>query len=260
MQKSNMGSMWSLMLLGAALLMFVLQVISIIGSFFWPVQEGLQSSWPSYLIVLVLAGLVVIGAFLVRTRQEIPVFSQRIAIPSGLILGMVAAILLYIPGVNIALFWAAFGLAWLIALLFQNPATLGSVSWLFALISIALYVVFAAVYSTCACVVTQRSSSIKQGMWSSFIAVVATFLGTVLIFTLIDAIAHFFFHTESNVVSLAPVSGVSPLLSFIVSYQGIVEIVAMWLIIPVIVGMLVSLISASIARRTIGSSTLASAE
>jgi hypothetical protein len=154
---------------GAALQLTLL-ITSMVTSFFLPppLYDSMQPQWPSYLLAVLLLGIAVVGFSQMRRARE----TQRIDLPLGLALWAVSAILLFIPSLGIALFYAAFGFPLLIGVLVQDPAGLSSVSLLFALISTALYVVFAAVYSLCAFRATRRSGSVKQGMQSSALAIV----------------------------------------------------------------------------------------
>jgi hypothetical protein len=164
-------------------------------------------------------------------------------------LGIASAILLFIPGLGLALAWATLGLPWLIGILIQSPATLSSISPLFALLSTALYAVFSTIYAMCSFQVARRSGSVKQGLWSSILAVMATFLGASLTFSFIDMAAYFIFHTGSGLVAPSSIPGLGPLVNYIASYQVSVEFMAFWLLTPVILGLLIALVSSFFSRR-----------
>jgi hypothetical protein len=240
---------YGLILLSAALLQFVLLVTSTVTSFIFFGEHGIQPQWSSYLIALSLLGIIAVGVSQIRTPRETTQFPQRVDIPLGLSLGIVSAILLYIPGLGIALLWAAFGLPMLIGVLLQSPSTISSISPLFALLSVALYIVFAASYSLCAYLVTRRSGSVRQGIWSSALAALATFLGTSLMFSFIDMVAYFLFHTGSGLVAPSSYPDISPLVNYIASYQDTVLLMAIWLLPTVILGLLIALITALISRH-----------
>ncbi len=242
MERRNINIISALFLLSAALLQFVLLVISMIASFSLPAEADMQPQWSSYLIALVLLGIAAVGAFQLRRQRETALFFQKVAVPLGLGLGIVSAILLYLPDLGAALTWATLGFPWLIVLLFSDPTTIASTAPLFALLSIALYAVFAAVYIICFFLVAQRSGSVKQGLWSSIQAVMATFLGVSLTFSFIDIVAYFIFHTGSGLVAPSSIPGFSPLVNYIASYQSIVGSMAFWLLTPVVLGLLVTLV------------------
>lgn len=249
MQQRNGSSRYALFLLIAALLQFTLLAISMITSFFLPAEAGMQPQWPPYLIALVLLSISAVGAYQLRRPSVATSLAQRVGIPLGLSIGIVSAILLFIPGLSLLLAAATLGLPWLIAILIQSPATIASISPLFALLSIALYAVFLAVYASCSFRVIQRSGSVKQGLWSSVLAVMATFLGASLTFSLIDVVAYFIFHTGSGLVAPSSIAGLSPLMNYIASYQGVVELMAFWLLTPVILGLLLTLIGSFFKGR-----------
>lgn len=249
MKQGNASTISALFLLSAALLQFALLIISMITSFFLPAESGMQPQWPSYLIALILLGIAAIGAYQLRTQREATPFSQRVDVPLGLALGIVSAILLFLPGLGLALAWATLGLPWLIAILLQSPATLASVSPFFALLSTALYAVFSTIYAICSFQVARRSGSVKQGLWSSVLAVLATFLGASLAFSFIDMAAYFIFHTGSVLVAPSSIPGFSPLVNYIASYQGTVQLMASWLLTPVIVGLMIVLLSSFFSRH-----------
>ncbi len=250
MQQVNTRQIYAWFLLSTALLQFALLVTSMITSFFIPVEHDMRPQWPSYLIALVLLGIAAVGTYQIRTQQETISLSQRVGIPCGLSLGIVSAILLSTHGLGMTLAWATLGLPWLIGLLIQSPAGIASISPMFALVSVSLYVVFAASYSTCAFLVTRRGGSVKQGIWSSVLAGLATCLGTTLTFSLIDIAASYFFHTRSDLFAPSSFHDISPLVNYIVSYQGLVALIAIWLLIPVILGLLITLVSSYISRHT----------
>jgi hypothetical protein len=247
MQQSKTRNIYGLILLSAALLQFVLLVISMITSFFLPAESGMQPQWSSYLIALVLLGISAVGAYQLRTQRETTPFSQRVDVPLGLSLGIASAILLFLPGLGIALAWAAFGLPWLIGI--PPLASFSGISPLFALLSTALYAVFSTIYALCSLQVTRRSGSVKQGFWSSILAAMATLLGASLTFSCIDVAAYFIFHTGSGLVAPSSLPGFGPLVNYIASYQGSVEFIAFWLLTPVIVGLLIALVSSFISRQ-----------
>jgi hypothetical protein len=146
----------------------------------------------------------------------------------------------------------------LIGVLIQDPAGIFSISPLFALISTAIYLVFAACYSLCAIQITRRNGSAKQGIWSSIQAAMATFLGTALTFTIIYTTTYFVFHLGSDIIAPSSIAGVSPLVNYIASYQDIVvKMTAFWLLTPVILGLLIAFVSASISRHTTQQPTIA---
>ncbi len=250
MQQSKTRNIYGLILLSAALLQFVLLVASMVTSVFFLGGHGMQLEWPSLLLALVLLGIAAVGVYQIRTPRETTPVSQRISVAPGFGLGIILAILLYLPGLGIMLTWAAFGLPMLIGILLQNPSGIATISPLLALISTALYAIFAIRYSICVYQVTRRGGSVKQGMWSCILEVMATFLGTALTFSFIDMVAYFFFHTGSGLVAPSSWPGVSPLVNYIASYQGSVQSMAIWLLTPVIVGLLIALVSSFISRRT----------
>ena len=102
----------------------------------------------------------------------------------------------------------------------------------------------------CAYHATQRSGSVKQGMKSSMIAVIATFLSTTLLFSCIYAITYLFFQRANELVAPSSIPGVSPFVNYVASYQNVVFLIAVWLLVPVIVGLLIALLTALISRRT----------
>jgi hypothetical protein len=245
MSQTPTRNITGLILLSGAALQFVLLVASMVTSFFLPSQYGMQPALPSYLIAVFLLGIAAVGLYQIRTSRV----SQRIGLPLGLTLGAVSAILLFIPSLSVSLAGAAFGLPMLIVVLVQGPATLSSVSPLFALISTALYVVFATIYSVCASQATRRSGSVKQGMQSSGVAVIATFLGNTLVFSFIYVITFLLLHKTNELVAPSSIPEVSPLVNFIASYQSVVQLTAAWLLVPVVLGLLIALITAFLSRR-----------
>ena len=245
MRQTKTRNISGFILLSGAALQFTLFIASMGTSFLLPLQDGMQPQWPSYLIAVFLLGIAAVGLSQIRTSRE----TQRIALPLGLTLGAVSAMLLFIPGLGMNLAWAAFGLPMVMIVLVQDPATLASVSPLFALISTALYVVFATIYSVCASQATRRSGSVKQGMQSSTVAVMATFLSTTLWFTLIYAITSLFLHRANELVAPSSLPEVSPLVNFIASYQRAVQLIATWLLVPVVLGLLIALVTAFLSRR-----------
>jgi len=244
-----MNKIYGSILAGAGGLLFLLLVTSIVTSFFFPAQSGMQPNWPYYLIALLLLSIVALGVYQIRASREPLPLSRKAAIPVGLILGVALAILLYIPAFGVALIWAAFGLPWLIGILIMSPTSIASVSPLFALISVALYLVFAVSYCLCAVRVARHSGSVKQGLWSSVQAALATRLGTVLMFSFIDIIAYFIFHTGSDLIAPSSFFGFSALMSYTVSYKSIVQLLMIWLLMPVILSLLLAIPSAFFARR-----------
>jgi membrane-anchored protein YejM (alkaline phosphatase superfamily) len=232
-------------LLSGAALQFVFLVASMVISFFLPSQYGMQPEWPSYLIAMSLLGIAAVGLYQIRTSRE----TQRIGLLLGLTLGTVSAILLFIPGLGVSLAWATFGLPMLIVVLVQGSATLASVSPLFALISTALYVVFATIYSICASQATRRSGSVKRGMQSSGVAIMATFLSTTLVFSFIYVITSLLLHKANGLVAPSSIPEVSPLMNFIASYQSAVQLTATWLLVPVVLGLFIALITALLSRH-----------
>ena len=239
MQRVNTRQIYALFLLSTALLQFALLVTSMITSFFSLVKYGIQPQWPSYLTALVLLGIAAVGTYQIRTQQETIPLSQRVGIPCGLSLGIVSAILLSIPhNVGITLGWAAIGLPMLIGLLIQDPAGISSISPMFALVSVSLYVVFAASYSICAFLVTQRDGSVKQGIWSSVLASMATYLGMTLTFVFIEIVTNF----------SQPANDRVPLVNHIAGYHGLVDSITMILLTPVILALLIALVSSYISR------------
>ncbi len=251
MKQGNTSTISALFLLSAALLQFLLLLISMITSFFLPAESGMQPQWPSYLIALALLTISAVSAYQLRTQRETTPFSRRVDVPLGLSLGIVSAILLFLPGLGLALAWATLGLPWLIGILFQSPATMSSISPLFALFSAALYAVFSTISTLCSLQVVRQSGSVKQGLWSSILAVMATLLGASLTFSCIDVVAYFLFHTGSGLVAPSSLPGFSPLVNYIASYQGSVQFIAFWLLTPVIVGLLIALVSSFFFSRHI---------
>ena len=252
MRQTKTGKISGFILLSGAALQFILFVASMGTSFLLPPQYDMQPQWPSYLIAVFLLGIAAVGLYQIRTARE----TLRISLPLGLTLGAISASLLFIPGLGVSLFWAAFGLPMLIVVVVQNPATLASVSPLFALISTALYVVFAIIYSICAFQATRRSGSVKQGMQSSGVAVMATFLCATLLFTLIYAIASLFLHRANELIAPSTFPEVSPLVNAIASYQSVVQLMATWLLVPVVLGLLIALVTAFLSRRATPRSAL----
>jgi hypothetical protein len=239
MQRVNTRQIYALFLLSTALLQFALLVTSMITSFFSLVKYGIQPQWPSYLTALVPLGIAAAGTYQIRTQQEIIPLSQRVGIPCGLSLGIVSAILLSIPhNVGITLGWAAIGLPMLIGLLIQDPADISSISPMFALVSVSLYVVFAASYSICAFLVTRHDGSVKQGIWSSDLASMATYLGMTLTFVFIEIVTNF----------SQPANDRVPLVNHIAGYHGLVDSITMILLTPVILALLIALVSSYISR------------
>lgn len=251
MQQAKTRKIYGLILLSAAVLQFTLLVISMGTSFFFPGGYDMQPQWWSYLLALILLGIAAVGVYQIRTPRETTSGSQRVDVSLGLSLGIISAILLSIPGLASLLYWSALGLPLLIGVLIQSPASISSISPLLALTSVALYVAFAATYSIRAYQATRRSGSVKQGMWSSTRDVMASFLSTTLLFSFMNTIMYFFFHTGSGLVWPSSVPGMSPLANYIASYQDIVRLIATWLLVPVIVGLLIAFISSLIARRTV---------
>jgi hypothetical protein len=209
----------------------------------------MQLQWPSYFIALALLGISAVGAYQLRTHRELTPFSHRLDVPLGLSLGIVSAILLLIPGLGVALAWATLGFPWLIVILFQSPATIASISPLFALLSIALYTVFSVTYAICAFQGTRRSGSVKQGLWSCTLAIMATLLGASLTFSFIEMAAYFIFHTGNGLVAPSSIAGFSPLMNYVASYQGSVQFMAFWLLTPVVLGFLIALVSSFFSRH-----------
>ena len=244
MKQGNTSNLLALFLLSAALLQFTLLLISIISTFFMPVQARMQPQLISFLIALVLLGIATVGARQLHTQQKTTSFSPRLDIPLGLSLGVISAVLLFIPGLGPALAWATLGFPWLIGLLILSPTSLATISPLFILLSTALYVVFLATYATCSCQVTRRTGSVREGLLSSFQAVMATLLGASLTFTFIDVVAYFIFHTGSALVRASSLADLSPLMNYVISYQGAVAAILFWSFIPVVLGLLISLASA----------------
>jgi hypothetical protein len=238
MKQGNTSIISALFLPGAALLQFMLLVISMITSFSFPVEAEAQPRWSIYLIALVLLGIAVVGAYQLRTQRGTTPFSQRVAVLLGLSLGIVSAILLYLPGFGLGLYWLTLVLYWLIFM----PTTILSLPPFVVPLSIAFYAVFATIYVICFFLVARRSGSVKQGLWSSVQAVMATFLGVSLTFSFIDIAAYFIFHMGSGLFGPSSIPGFSRLVNYIASYQRIVDGMALWLLAPVILGLLVTLV------------------
>ncbi|BCL81708.1 hypothetical protein ccbrp13_41730 [Ktedonobacteria bacterium brp13] len=249
MQQTKMSKLYGLILLGAAVLLCVLLAISMITALFFPVESGMQPYWAAYLSLVIPGGIAAIGVYQLRTTRETPFFSQRLSIPLGLSLGILLAILLYIPGIGMLVQWSSIGLEMLIGLIgltLINPSSINSISPLFALVSIVYNAVFIVCYSISAYQTTRHSGSLKKGMWSCLIAIIATYLGTTLTFTFIDIIAHFIFHKGSELFSPSTVAGFSPLLNYMASAYSYMTTTAIVLISPAVLGLLIALL---ISRR-----------
>ncbi len=246
MRQTTRRNISGLILFCGAALQLTLLITSMVTSFFFPPNYGMRPQWPSYLLAVLLLGITVVGFSRIRTSRE----TQRIDLPLGLTLGAASAILLFIPGLGITLFYAALGFPLLSGILIQDPAGLASVSPLLALISTALYVIFAAVYSVCAFRATRRSGSVKQGMQSSALAVMATFLSTTLLFSFLYATTSLFLHRANDLLAPSTFPGISPLVNDIASYQSVVQLTADWLLAPVTLGLLIALLTSWASRRT----------
>lgn len=250
MQQVKMNKIYGSILAGVGGLLFLSLVASMVASFFIPVPGGLmQPDWSHYLIALFLLSIVASGVYQIRTSREPLPFPRKVALPVGLILGIILAILLYIPGVGIALAWATFGLPMLIFVLIQSPASISSTSPLFALVSTALYLVFALSYCLCAFRVARHSGSVKQGLWSSVQAFLATALGVVFAFSLLDIVAHFLFHTSSSLIVPGTFPGFSDLMNYLANYKSLVQLLVVWLLAPAMFGLLLAIPTAFFARR-----------
>lgn len=256
MRQTKTRKIYGLILLSGAALQFTLLVASMVTSFFLPPQYGIQPQWSSYLIAVFLLGIAAVGLYQIRTSRE----TQRIGLPLGLTLGAASAILLFIPDLGVSIAWAALGLPMLIGVLVQDPAALASVSPLLALISTALYVVFATIYSVCTYQATRHSGSVKQGMQSSAVAVMATFLSTTLLFSLIYAITYLLLHRANELIAPSSLPGVSPFVNDIASYQSAVQLTATWLLVPAVLGLLIALVTAFISRRATPRSAFVAAD
>ncbi len=248
MQQTRTSKTSGLILLVAGGLQLVLLITSMVTSFFFPAEDGMRPDWSYALIALLLLSIIALGTSQIRRPQVPPPLSQQVGIPVGLILGILSALLLYIPGLGVPLTSAAFGLPWLIGMLITDPAGVFSISLPFALTSVVLYMVFAASYCLCASQVVRRRGLVRQGLWSSIQAVLATFLSTALAFSLIDIIAYFVFHRGSSLAAPSSFSDFSPLANYVASYKGMVQLLALWLLVPVVFGLLLALPSAFFSR------------
>jgi hypothetical protein len=257
MQQTRTSKTFGLILLVAGGLQLLLLLISMITSLFFPVEDEMRPDWSYILITLLLLGIIALGISSMRQRHIPPALSQHLGIPVGLMLGILSAILLYTP-LRLLLFYAALGLPWLIGILFTSPGDVYSISLPFALVSVALYLVFAACFCLCVSSVVQRGGSVRQGLWSSIQAALATFPSTTLTFSLIDIVAYFVFHRESDLAAPSSFSSFSPLVNYMASYMGIVQLLAIWLLVPVVLGLLLAIPSAFFSRGpTLRSGSLA---
>jgi hypothetical protein len=259
MQQTRIRKTSGLILLVAGGLQLLLLLISMLTSLYFPVQYDMRPDWSYALIALLLLGIMALGIFQIRRPDAPTALSHYSGILIGLILGTVAAILLYTP-LGLPLSYAALGLPWLIGILINGPAGVSSIPLPFALLSVALYLVFAASSWLCAYLVVRRGGLVRQGLWSSIQAALATFLSTILTFSLIDMIAFFVFHQGSSLFAPSSIPGFSSLANYTASYMGIVQTLALWLLLPVILGLLLAIPSAFFSRGLIRSARFAGAE
>ena len=249
MQQTKMSKLYGLILLGAAVLLCVLLAISMITALFFPAESGMQPSWIAYLSLVIPVGIAVICVYQLRTTRETPLFSQRLSIPLGLSLGILVAILFYIPGIGMLVLWSSIGpemLIGLIGLALINQNSIDSISPIFALVSITYNAVFVICYSISAYQTTRHSGSLKKGMWSCLIAIIATYLATTLTSTFINVIVYFIFHKRSELFSPSTIAGFSPLLNYMASAYSYMTTTAVVLIAPAVLGLLIALL---ISRR-----------
>ncbi len=247
MQQTRRNKTFGLILLVAGGLQLALLLISMLTSLFFPVQDGMRPDWSYALIALLLLAIMALGISQMRRQSVPPALSQYAGIPVGLILGIVSAILLSTP-LGLLLSYAALGLPWLIGILITGPAGVSSISLPFTLLSVALYLVFAACSCFCACLVVRRGGLVRQGLWSSIQAALATFLSTILTFSLIDMVAFFGFHQGGSLFAPSSFPGFSPLANYAASYMGIVQTLVLWLLVPVILALLLAIPSAFFSR------------
>lgn len=250
MQRAKVKTISGWILLSAAVLQFVLLLSSMVASFFLPADSGMWPQWSSYLIALVLLGIVVVGIRQIWARHETAPLSLSIDVPLGLILGIVAGVVLMIRGLGLLLGWASFGLPMLVGILLQGPNAIYSISWFFALTAVALYGAFIIIYNTCYNQVIRSGGTIKAGIWSCMLAIMATFLGASLTFSLSETIAYLGFHVGNDMIGASSIPGFSQLMNALASYQGAVALIALWLLTPVLLSLLVVLIRSLIRRRT----------